>query len=77
VRIVIAACTAVAIIGIVLTGLVGYRRHGHGFETKPHDLDSPEDRHRFLGFAMLLLSGVSGVATIFSALPAVFIGSCR
>ena len=31
----------------------------------PHDADTPEDRHRFLGFATLLLSGLSAVATIY------------
>jgi hypothetical protein len=77
VRAAIAAYTIVALVGIVVIGRVGYRRHGHGFETRPHDLDSPRDRHRFLGFATLLLAGLSGVATIFVALPAFFIESCR
>ena len=46
-------------------------------ETVPHDFDTPEDRHRFLGFATLLLSGLSAVATLYAALAAVFIGSCH
>ena len=79
IRTAIAVYTAVALVGIVLSGFGGYRRHGHGhgLETTGHDFDSPEGRHRFLGFATLLLAALSGVATIFTALPAVFIETCR
>jgi hypothetical protein len=79
IRAAIAAYTVVALIAIAATGLAGYRRHGHGhgLETTGHDFDSPEGRHRFLGFAMMLLAGLSGVATFFSALPAIFIETCR
>lgn len=71
--------TAVALVGIAVSGVAGYRRHGrgHGLETTGHDFDSPEGRHRFLGFATLLLAGLSAVATLFTALPAVFIETCR
>ena len=75
-RVAIAIYTAVALIGIAAVGWVGYRRHEYGTATVPHDFDTPEDRHRFLGFATLLLSGLSAVATIYVALTAVFIGSC-
>ena len=77
VRIAIAVYTAVALAGIGVTAWVGYRRHRHGTATVPHDFDTPEDRHRFLGFATLLLSGLSAVATIFVALVAVFVRSCE
>jgi hypothetical protein len=79
VRTAIAVYTAVALTGIATTAVVGYRRHGHGhgLETAGHDFDTPEGRHRFLGFATLLLAGLSAVATIFTALPAVFIETCR
>jgi hypothetical protein len=76
-RIAIAAYTALALTGIAVVGWVGYRRHSYGAAPLPHDLDTPEDRHRFLGFATLLLSGVSAIATIYVALAAVFIGSCN
>jgi hypothetical protein len=71
--------TAVALVGIAVSGVAGYRRHGrgHGLETTGHDFDSPEGRHRFLGFATVLLAGLSAVATLFTALPAVFIETCR
>ena len=79
IRAAIALYTAVALVGIAASGLAGYRRHGrgHGLETTGHDFDSPEGRHRFLGFATVLLAGLSAVATIFTALPAVFIDTCR
>ena len=79
IRTAIALYTAVALVGIAASGFAGYRRHGpgHGLETTGHDFDSPEGRHRFLGFATVLLAGLSAVATIFTALPAVFIATCR
>jgi hypothetical protein len=79
VRTAIAIYTVMALVGIAASGIVGYRRHGsgHGLETTGHDFDSPEGRHRFLGFSMMLLAGLSAVATIFTALPAAFIDTCR
>ena len=79
IRVAIALFTVVALAGIAAAGVAGYRRHGHGegFDTTGHDFDAPEGRHRFLGFATVLLAGLSGVATVFTALPAVFIETCR
>lgn len=77
VRMAIAVYTGVALIAIGIVGWIGYRRHSFGGETLPHDDDTPEDRHRFLGFATLLLSGLSAVATVYAALVAVFFGSCH
>lgn len=76
VQIAIALYTVVGLVGITLLGWRGWRRHSHADSTLPHDFDSPADRHRFLGFASLLLAGLSGVAVLYQALAAVFIGSC-
>jgi hypothetical protein len=76
VRAAMAVYTVVALAGIGFVGWGGYRRHGYGRAELPHDEDTPEDRHRFLGFATLLLSALSGVAVIYAALVAVFIGRC-
>ncbi|MEH6566370.1 MAG: hypothetical protein V7756_13660 [Halopseudomonas sp.] len=76
-RLIIGGYTLVALAGIVLTGWGGWKRHQFGTATAPHDFDSPADRHRFLGFATLLLCGLSFVATVFVALSVVFIGSCE
>jgi hypothetical protein len=76
-RMAIAVYTAIALVVIGIVGWIGYRRHSYGHADLPHDDDTPEDRHRFLGFATLLLSGLSAVATLYTALVAVFIGSCH
>lgn len=75
-RVAIAVYTVLALIGIGINGWIGYRRHNLGGAT-PHDFDSPQDRHGFLGFATLLLSGLSAVATLYGALVAVFIETCQ
>jgi hypothetical protein len=77
VRAAIAAYTVIALAGIGLIGRAGLRRHRHGLETEPHDFDTPGDRHRFLGFATLLLAGLSAVATLYVAMAAVFVADCR
>jgi hypothetical protein len=77
VRWAIAGYTVLALAGIAVTGWRGWLRHRHGTAAVPHDFDSPADRHRFLGFATLLLSGLSAVAVLYVALAVVFIGSCR
>ncbi|MEX0819575.1 MAG: transmembrane prediction [Pirellulaceae bacterium] len=75
-RTAIAVYTGIALIGIAITGWIGYRRHTFGDGSLPHDADTPEDRHRFMGFAILLLSVLSAVATLFVASVAIFIGNC-
>jgi hypothetical protein len=76
VRLAIATYTALALAAIAVVGWIGYRRHGRGTASMPHDLDSPEDRHRFLGLATLLLAAMSAVATCYVALASVFFRSC-
>lgn len=76
-RIAIFVYTVVALLGIGLTGRDAHRRHRFGTATAPHDFDTPEDRHRFLGFATLLLSIVSAIGVVYVALPSLFIGTCR
>jgi hypothetical protein len=76
VRVAIVGYTALALAGIGIIGWIGYRRHSLGNADLPHDADTPEDRHRFLGFATLLLSALSAVAVIYAALVAVFFGRC-
>jgi len=76
VRVAIAVYTVLTLIGIGIIGCLAFRRHNIGSATVPHDFDTPEDRHRFLGFATLLLALLSAVGTLYVALVAVFIGSC-
>lgn len=76
-RVAIGIYTLVALAGIAIVGWKGYRRHTFGHATVPHDYDTPEDRHRFLGFATLLLSALSAAAVVYVAMAAVFIWSCH
>ena len=76
VRIAVAAYTVAALAGILLTGWNGLRRHRLGNATVPHDWDTAEDRHRFLGFATVLLSGVSVVGVLYVAMVALFFQAC-
>jgi uncharacterized iron-regulated membrane protein len=69
--------TAVALVAIAAIGWHAWRRHRYGDAELPHDFASPEDRHRFLGFACVLLSGLSAVAVLYGALAVAFVGSCR
>lgn len=78
VRLAIAGLTAAALVLIALNGLEGWRRHRFGVnEGPPHDQDTPEDRHRFLGYATLLLAGMSAVAVVFAGFVVVFLEDCR
>ena len=74
----IAGLTVVALAAIAACGIQAFRL-GHFMEgkTAPHDADTIHDRRHFLAYATLLLSGLSFVATVFVALPAVFFASCR
>lgn len=77
VRWLIAGYTVAALIGIALTARGGLRRHRRGTESIPHDYDTAGDRHGFLGYATVLLSGLSAVAVLFAALVIVFFKDCR
>jgi hypothetical protein len=72
----IGAYTVVALVGIGTVFMIGHRRRSHEDTNAPNDHDSPGARHRFLGFATLLLAGLSAVATLYVALAAVFIATC-
>jgi hypothetical protein len=69
--------TAAALVAIAIVGALGWRRHRYGNGEPPHDFDSPADRHRFLGFACVLLSGLSAVAVVYSSLALILVGSCQ
>lgn len=76
-RLAIGAYTIVALVAIGVVGAIGFRRHRLGSATLPHDDDTPEDRHRFLGFSTFLLSGLSAVGVIYSAIAALIIETCE
>lgn len=75
---IIAVATTLALAAIALVGWRAFHRWGFGEGAQPpHDADTTEDRERFLGLATLLLSGLSFVATVYTALPALLAASCR
>ena len=76
VRVAIMTYTVIALLGIGITGYIGYRRQTYGTGSEPYDADTPEDRHRFLGFSTLLLSGLSAVAVIYAWLVVIFFENC-
>jgi hypothetical protein len=73
----VALYTAAALVAIGVVGWEGWRRHQHGTEATTHDLDTVEDRHRFLGFATLLLAGLSAVGVLYAAMAAALFETCR
>lgn len=77
VQIAILLYTLLALPLITSVGWHGFHRHSFGDGERSHDIDSSADRHRFLGFATFLLALLSAVATLFTALVAVFVGSCH
>ncbi|NOT45318.1 MAG: hypothetical protein HOP14_12010 [Acidobacteria bacterium] len=56
---------------------MGYRAHTLGDASPPHDADSPADRHRFIGYATLLIAGLSLVAVIYSAMAVFMVQTCQ
>jgi Kef-type K+ transport system membrane component KefB len=76
VRITIGGITAAALAMILLSAWLAWRQWGFGTDDPPHDEPTRLDRRRFQGFATLLLSGLSFVAVIYTALPVLFIAEC-
>jgi Kef-type K+ transport system membrane component KefB len=72
----IGAVTAAALAMIVLSTVLAWRQWGFGTYEPPHDDPTPHDRRRFQGFATLLLSGLSFIAVIYTAMAALMISGC-
>lgn len=76
VRVAITVFTLIALTGIGITGRIGWQWHSIGSPSLPHHKDTALDRHRFIGFATFLLSGLSAIATFYVALTALLIRTC-
>ena len=76
-RTLIVIFTAFALAMIVLSAILAWRQCGFGLGDPPHDEPTRGDRLRFQGYATFLLSGLSFLAVIFTALPLVFIAGCQ
>ena len=77
VRVAIAVYSVLALVPVALIGARAFKRQRLTGTAAEHDLDTSLDRHRFLAFATLLLSGLSAIAIVYAALATVFIESCR
>ncbi|BCH15524.1 hypothetical protein [Mesorhizobium sp. L-2-11] len=72
----IAVATVVALSLIALSAWLAWRQWGFGTDDPPHDDPTRRDRTLFQGFATLLLSDLSFIAVIFTAMPALFLTEC-
>jgi Kef-type K+ transport system membrane component KefB len=75
-RIAIGVVTVLALAMIVLSATLAYRQWGFGTGDPPHDEPTRHDRTLFQGYATMLLSGLSFIAVVFTALPALFVTEC-
>jgi hypothetical protein len=73
----IAGLTIVALIVVAVTGANAFRHWGFGANSPPHDAPTAQDRRRFIGYATLLISALSFVSIVFTALPVLFVADCR
>ena len=76
VRIGIAVATAVALLLVMASGFVAWAQSRIEGDPPPHQESTEEDRFRFLAVSTLLLSGLSFVAILFTALPAFVFEDC-
>ncbi|MCO8120884.1 transmembrane prediction [Stieleria sp. TO1_6] len=77
IRIAVALFTVIALSLIAWIGGIGLRAHHMGETKLPHDDNTSRSEQRFLGFATLLLSLLSGVAILFTALVFVIMETCH
>ena len=68
--------TAIAVVGILIVARLSWRNFRHRDPPLPFDFDVPNERTEFLGFTAFLLSMLSLVATLMTALVFVLIRSC-
>ena len=75
-RFVLYVLTLLALAMIVVAAALAWRQWGFGTDDPPHDDPTRRDRLLFQGYATLLLSGLSFIAVVFTALPALFMTEC-
>lgn len=68
--------TVLALAVILLSGWIAWAQTRTAGSPPPHDEATPADRLRFLAKSTLLLSGLSFVGVLFTALPVIFLRDC-
>jgi hypothetical protein len=76
VTIMFAAATALALAAVTWVAWGGWTRYNHGETIPSHHKDTPEDRHRFLGLATLLLAGLSAVSILYTVVAVAMLRGC-
>lgn len=76
VRIACLVYAAVALGVALAMGVSAYRQYGRVSFADDH-LDREEARQAFIGMSLMLLSGASILGTVYVALPAIFMETCR
>jgi hypothetical protein len=71
----IAAFSVLALGAVAALWVRGFRLHRA--PTPVDDDDAPSERRRFVGFATMLLSGLSAVSIVYVTLTIVIVRSCR
>jgi hypothetical protein len=77
VRFAITIATIGALLLVAACGFTAWRTTRIEGDPPPHQESTDEDRLRFLAVATMLLSALSFVAIVFTALPAFVFGDCR
>lgn len=70
------AVTVLALAAVAWVARGGWTRYNHGEAVPSHHKDTPEDRHRFLGLATLLLAGLSAVSILFTVMAVTMLRGC-
>lgn len=73
----IGAATLLALLLILVAGAIAFHQMRLPGDDPPHEEGTREDRFRFIAMSTLMLAGLSFVAVVFTALPAVFFGVCQ
>ncbi len=73
---VFAAVTALALAGVAWVAWRGWTIYNHGEVVPSHHKDTPEDRHRFLGLATLLLAALSAVSILYTVVAVAMLRGC-
>jgi hypothetical protein len=71
-----AAVTVLALAAVAWVARDGWTRYNHGEAVPSHHKDTPEDRHRFLGLATLLLAILSAVSIVYTAIAVAMLRGC-
>ena len=69
--------TGLALLIIVASGIVAFIQSRVPGDDPPHESGTDIDRLRFLAYSTMLLAGLSFVAVVFTALPALTLTDCR